>query len=103
MVHGDHKQEASHPETKEASKTRMRPIIVDGVTKDMEIYHTESSGPSVSVIEISSEEEAVEIANDTEYGLTSAIFTENLGRGLRIAKQIESGYVPTLIFDKVIS
>ncbi|KAF1968001.1 salicylaldehyde dehydrogenase [Bimuria novae-zelandiae CBS 107.79] len=93
LVYGDHEKEESHPETNEVSKTRMRPIIVDGVNKDMDLYHTESFGPSVSVIEIASEEEAVEIANDTEYGLTSAVFTENLGRGLRIAKQIESGAV----------
>jgi acyl-CoA reductase-like NAD-dependent aldehyde dehydrogenase len=91
VVHGDHEKEEAHPETKEASKTRMRPIIVDGVNKDMELYHSESFGPSVSVIEISSDEEAIEIANDTEYGLTGAVFTENLARGLRIAKQIESG------------
>jgi acyl-CoA reductase-like NAD-dependent aldehyde dehydrogenase len=91
VIHGDHEKEETHPETKEASKTRLRPIIVDGVTKDMDLYHTESFGPSVSVIEIASEEEAVQIANDTDYGLTSAVFTENLGRGLRIAQQIESG------------
>ncbi|KAJ4299923.1 hypothetical protein N0V90_005170 [Kalmusia sp. IMI 367209] len=93
VVFGDHEKDEAHPETNEASKTRLRPIIVDGVNKDMELYHTESFGPSVSVIEISSEEEAIEIANDTEYGLTSAVFTENLGRALRIAKQIESGAV----------
>lgn len=93
VVHGDHERDEPHPETKEASRTRMRPVIVDGVNRDMEIYHTESFGPSVSLIEIESEEEAVGIANDTDYGLTSAVFTENLGRGLRVAKQIESGYV----------
>jgi acyl-CoA reductase-like NAD-dependent aldehyde dehydrogenase len=91
VVHGDHEKEEAHPETKESSKTRMRPIIVDGVIKDMELYYSESFGPSVSVIEISSDEQAIEIANDTEYGLTGAVFTENLARGLRIAKQIESG------------
>lgn len=69
----------------------MRPIVVDGVKKDMDLFYTESFGPSVSVIEISSDEEAVEIANDTDYGLSGAVFTENLARGLRIAKQIETG------------
>lgn len=69
----------------------MRPIIIDGVNKDMELYHAESFGPSVSIIEVASEEEAIEIANDTDYGLTGAVFTENLARGLRVAKQIESG------------
>jgi acyl-CoA reductase-like NAD-dependent aldehyde dehydrogenase len=93
VVHGDHEQEESHPETKEVSKTRMRPVIVDGVKKDMELYHTESFGPTVSVIEIGSEEEAIEIANDTDYGLSGAVFTENLARGIRVARQIESGSV----------
>ncbi|KAF2263556.1 aldehyde dehydrogenase [Lojkania enalia] len=93
IIHGDHEKEEYHPETKEVSKTRMRPIIVDGVNKNMELYHTESFGPSVSLIEISSEDEAIQIANDTEYGLTSAVFTENLARGIRVAKQIESGAV----------
>lgn len=91
VVHGDHEADETHPETKEKSDTRMRPIIVDGVTKEMELYYTESFGPSVSVIEISSDEEAVEIANDTDYGLSGAVFTEDLRRGLRIAKQIETG------------
>lgn len=91
VVHGDHEKHEPHPETNEVSKTRMRPIIVDGVNKDMELYHTESFGPSVSVIEVASEEEAIQIANDTDYGLTGAVFTENLARGIRIARQIESG------------
>jgi acyl-CoA reductase-like NAD-dependent aldehyde dehydrogenase len=91
VVHGDHEQEEVHPETQKTSATRMRPVVLDGVTPNMDIFYTESFGPSVSVIEISSEEEAVQIANDTDYGLSAAIFTESLGRGLRVAKQIESG------------
>ncbi|KAF1846165.1 aldehyde dehydrogenase [Cucurbitaria berberidis CBS 394.84] len=93
VVHGDPNKDELHPETKEVSNTRMRPVIVDGVRKGMDLFYTESFGPSVSVIEISSDEEAIQIANDTDYGLSAAVFTENLGRGLRIAKQIESGAV----------
>lgn len=78
---------------KDVSDTRMRPIIVENVTKDMDIYETESFGPTVSLIVVNSEEEAIEIANDTEYGLSSAVFTEDLTAGLRVAKQIETGYV----------
>ena len=77
----------------EDSKTRMRPVIVEGVKKDMDLYYTESFGPTVSVIVVDSDEEAIKIANDTEYGLSSAVFTEDLRRGLKIAKQIESGAV----------
>ena len=76
---------------KEDSETRMRPILIDNVTKDMDIYQTESFGPTVSLIVVESEEEAVKIANDTEYGLSSAVFTEDLGAGLRVAKGIETG------------
>ncbi|KAF9690747.1 hypothetical protein EKO04_011519 [Ascochyta lentis] len=93
VVHGDHEKEEVHPETKEPSGTRMRPVIVDGVKKGMDLFYTESFGPSVSVIEFTTDEEAIEIANDTDYGLSGAIFTESLGRGLRIAKQIETGAV----------
>ena len=75
----------------EHSDTRMRPIVVEGVTKDMDMYHTESFGPTVSLIVVESEEEAIKIANDTEYGLSSSVFTENLQAGLRVAKQIETG------------
>ena len=81
----------------EVSGTRMRPIIVENVTKDMDIYKIESFGPTVSLIVVDSEEEAIEIANDTEYGLSSAIFTEDLTAGLRVAKQIETGYVFSLL------
>jgi acyl-CoA reductase-like NAD-dependent aldehyde dehydrogenase len=83
VIHGDHE--------KDDGSTKMRPVIVDGVKKDMDLYYTESFGPSVSVIEIASDEEAIEIANDTDYGLSGAVFTKDLGRGLRVAKQIESG------------
>lgn len=80
-------------DAKEHSDTRMRPIVVEGVKKDMDLYYTESFGPTVSLIVVESEEEAIEIANDTEYGLSSAVFTEDLTAGLRVAKKIETGYV----------
>jgi hypothetical protein len=68
-------------------------VIVDGVTNNMEIFYTESFGPCVSIVEFESEEEAVLLANDTEYGLSGAVFTQDLARGFRVARQIESGYV----------
>ncbi len=91
VVYGDHEKSEKHPETKEVSNTRLRPVVVDGVKKGMDLFYTETFGPSVSIIEIVSDEEAIEVANDTDYGLSAAVFTENLGRGLRVAKQIESG------------
>lgn len=77
----------------EASTTRMRPVIIENVKPGMDIYHTESFGPTVSLYIINSDDEAIAIANDTEYGLSSAVFTEDLRRGLKIARQIETGAV----------
>ncbi|KAH6657773.1 Aldehyde/histidinol dehydrogenase [Truncatella angustata] len=84
---------AGNIDVEESSKTRLRPIVIGGVTPEMDLYKTESFGPSVSLIEVETEEEALRIANDTEYGLTSAVFTENLRTGLRFARGIESGAV----------
>lgn len=80
-------------EAKEANAHSMRPVAISGVTPDMDIYMTESFGPTVSLIEVSSEEEALRIANDTEYGLSSAVFTADLRRALRLAHGIETGAV----------
>ncbi|KAL4871593.1 hypothetical protein BDV12DRAFT_24772 [Aspergillus spectabilis] len=81
------------PKSSESNANSLRPVIVGGITKEMDLYATESFGPTVSLIVVDSEEEAIELANDTVYGLTSAVFTTNLFRGLRVAKQIESGAV----------
>lgn len=80
------------PNAQEDSEHHLRPIVVENVTKDMDIYHQESFGPTVSLITVDSEGEAVRKANDTEYGLSAAVFTKDLAKALRIAKQIESGY-----------
>lgn len=72
---------------------RMRPIVITDVKKDMDIYYTESFGPTVSLLAVESDEEAIELANDTEYGLSGAIFTKSLGRGIKMARQIDSGAI----------
>ena len=75
----------------ETTETRMRPIVVEGITKDMDLFYEESFGPTVSLMVVDTEDAAVALANDTEYGLSSAVFTTNLASGLRVAKQIEPG------------
>ncbi|KAL7908639.1 Aldehyde/histidinol dehydrogenase [Trichoderma velutinum] len=77
----------------ESRGAELRPIVVDNVAPGMDIYKTESFGPTVSLYEIETEEEAIELANDTDYGLTSAVFTEDLRRGLRFAREIDCGAV----------
>ncbi|KUI57094.1 Vanillin dehydrogenase [Cytospora mali] len=78
-------------EARESAPTRIRPIVVKGVTEKMDLYKTESFGPTVALYEVDTEEEALRLANDSDYGLTSAVFTEDLRRGLRFAKGIETG------------
>lgn len=71
----------------------IRPLVLDGVSKEMDIFYTESFGPTVSLIVVDDDEHAIELANDTDYGLSGAIFTSSLKRGIRIAKEIDSGAV----------
>ncbi|GHF34656.1 benzaldehyde dehydrogenase (NAD) [Amycolatopsis bartoniae] len=67
------------------------PTVLRGVTPEMRIYHEESFGPVASVIEAGSEDDAVAIANDTRYGLSSAVFSTDVARALELAKRIRSG------------
>lgn len=68
-------------------------VIVSGVDTSMDLWYTESFGPVVAVTEFSTDEEAVRLANETEYGLSAAVWTRDIGRGLRLARDIESGAV----------
>jgi benzaldehyde dehydrogenase (NAD) len=65
--------------------------IVDHVTPSMRLYGEESFGPVVTVVRVGSAEEAIRVANDTEYGLAAAVFGRDLGRALAVARRIESG------------
>ncbi|MDF8332421.1 aldehyde dehydrogenase [Novosphingobium cyanobacteriorum] len=65
--------------------------VVDGVTPGMKLFRDESFGPVVAVIRARDEAHAIELANDTEYGLSAAVFTRDTARGLRVARQIKSG------------
>ena len=69
----------------------MQPTIVDNVKPGMAIYGEESFGPAVSVIRVNGVDEAVASANDTEYGLSAAVFGKDVGRALQVAQRIESG------------
>lgn len=70
-----------------------KPTVLSNVTRDMPAYGLEIFGPVAPVIIVEDEEEAVRVANDTEYGLSGAVQTGSLERGLRVAHQIRSGLV----------
>lgn len=73
--------------------TKMRPVVLGNIKKDMDLYATESFGPSVSLFTFKTEKEALELANDTEYGLAAAIFSKNLRVAFRLADGLDSGAV----------
>ena len=74
-----------------ADHVLMPATVVDGVTQSMNIYRDESFGPVVGIIRAKDEADAIRIANDSEYGLSAAVFTRDTARGLRVARQIRSG------------
>ena len=74
-----------------ANGTIMSATVLDNVTRQMRVYNEESFGPIVCVIRVKDDAEAVASANDTEYGLTSAVFSENIRRALKMAKRIDAG------------
>lgn len=67
------------------------PTLIDGVEPGMRLYMEEVFGPILSVTRVASDHEAVTVANDSEYGLSAAIFSQDPDRAKRIARQIHSG------------
>jgi len=67
--------------------------VMDAVTDEMEIAREETFGPVVPVTAIGNEQEAIDLVKDSPYGLLSAIFTKDLGRGLRFAEAMRTGWV----------
>lgn len=82
---------ASLPVPLQTDGALMHPLIVNGITPEMKLYAEESFGPLATMATFATEEEAVRLANDTAYGLSAAVFTQNINKGLDIAKQIDSG------------
>ena len=69
------------------------PTIVTGVTPEMRIYGEESFGPVVTVVAVDGADEAVRVANDTEYGLAAAVFGADVAAAQAVARRIQSGIV----------
>jgi acyl-CoA reductase-like NAD-dependent aldehyde dehydrogenase len=67
--------------------------VLADVTQDMEVAREETFGPVVPIVRISSDEEALQIANGSPYGLLTAVWTRDLARGLRFAEAVDAGWV----------
>lgn len=71
----------------------VEPFILTDVRNEMTIAQSEIFGPVAAIIPVDSEEEAIEVANGTPYGLSGAVFSGSIERGLRVAKQIHTGMI----------
>ncbi len=71
----------------------IEPTIIEGLSFDCEINQEEIFGPVVSLISFKTEDEVLDMANSTKYGLSASIFTENISKGHRVAANIDSGVV----------
>ena len=71
----------------------IQPTIIEGLPFDCDVNQEEIFGPVVSLIPFKTEEEVIEMANSTRYGLSASIFTENISKAHRVAAKIDSGVV----------
>src|SRR5215204_1471686 len=76
-----------------ADEPFFRPAVLTGVTHDMRIMREEIFGPVVPIVTVEDEDEAIALANDSEFGLGASVWTMNRAKGERIAGRLESGMV----------
>jgi succinate-semialdehyde dehydrogenase/glutarate-semialdehyde dehydrogenase len=69
------------------------PTVITGVTNDMRAMQEETFGPTLPIATFKTEEEAIRLANDSEFGLTASVWTSDIARGKRVAEKIEAGSV----------
>ncbi|MGD8325027.1 MAG: aldehyde dehydrogenase family protein, partial [Gammaproteobacteria bacterium] len=67
------------------------PTVLGDVTRDMKVFREETFGPVAPLIVVDTEEEAIEVANDSDYGLSAGIMTRDEERGLAVARQLKTG------------
>jgi acyl-CoA reductase-like NAD-dependent aldehyde dehydrogenase len=67
------------------------PVILDHVGPGMRVYDEECFGPMASLIRVADDDEAITVANDTQYGLAAAVFSRDVQRALSVARRLETG------------
>jgi gamma-glutamyl-gamma-aminobutyraldehyde dehydrogenase len=78
----------------------IEPTIFDQVKPSMRIAREEIFGPVLSVFSVSTEEEAIAVANDTNYGLTASVYTQDVSRAHRVARALRAGTVSVNCFSE---
>ena len=78
----------------------IEPTVVDGVTRESSLFREEVFGPLLAVTTFSSAAEAIALANDTSYGLAASVYTGNLKRALKAAREIRAGTVTVNCFGE---
>lgn len=76
-----------------ATANVLEPTVLSNVTKEMRIFKEEVFGPAVGLVPFADDAEAVELANATDYGLSGALHTRDIYRGMEVARQIETGMI----------
>ncbi|MEM9631211.1 MAG: aldehyde dehydrogenase family protein [Pseudomonadota bacterium] len=71
----------------------LTPQILTNVTHDMRVMREESFGPVVGIMKVSSDEEAIRLMNDSDFGLTASLWTRDIDRAVRVGDRIETGTV----------
>ena len=90
LIYGSFDSENSKNASEESS-IRMAPVILGGATEDMRVWQEETFASLAACMIVNDDDEAVRTANRGGYGLSAAVFTQDLRKGLAIAKKLESG------------
>jgi succinate-semialdehyde dehydrogenase/glutarate-semialdehyde dehydrogenase len=76
------------------------PTVLGDVSRDMRVMKEETFGPVAPIVTVKDEKEAIEIANDSEFGLGASVWSQNRDRAMRIASELETGMVGINSFCK---
>lgn len=85
-----HIKPENYPLDKEGS-AYLAPQILTNVDHSMDIMTKESFGPVVGIMKVHSDKQAIDLMNDSEFGLTACVFTKNVNRAITIGEQLETG------------
>src|SRR5262249_2024256 len=77
----------------DASGPFFQPTVLTNVSHDMEVMREETFGPVLPIMTFQTEDDAVRLANDSAYGLTASVWTNDISRGRRLAERIDAGTV----------